>query len=251
MVMKKLCFFIAIALLLSGTMMCAAAEVHTQWYNVNDLVVNVGTNFLDMTYVTSTPPPLSNVPAAMIHSTPYSTVVGYIRNGINGGAWNGTSQAINSSPAAVEYGVNGYTTIGGMTGNDALNTAMATKFFGQPMATGDTLLMYTYYGDCDLNGMIDDTDLGYFNYAYQSQDPTSTGWLWGDNDWSGGLTDDTDLGYFNYMYQTVQSLGGQPYGQYGPGLTYSKAGGAQAVPEPSTIVLLSAAAALFVFLRKR
>jgi hypothetical protein len=86
------------------------------------------------------------------------------------------------------------------------------------------LVKYTWYGDADLNGIVDERDLSRFSTGYADQRSASplglTGWAWGDfnND---GTIDERDLAMFSTAYANHG-------GPLSPG----------AVPEPGTLVLI-------------
>jgi hypothetical protein len=105
-------------------------------------------------------------------------------------------------------------------------------------------MRYTYYGDSNLDGVVNSDDYGYIDFAYQSGGAAAgyTGWVWGDYTNDGQINSD-DYGYIDYVYQSqFPPLGGS-----------AAAAAGAVVPEPSTVILLvsSAICALFVSLRKR
>ena len=101
----------------------------------------------------------------------------------------------------------------------------------------DVLVKYTYFGDADLNGVVDNST-DYFLWATGFSD-NLTGWLFGDFDYSGSVDNSTD--YFlwatGFSDQGAPLLGG---------------GGVQPVPEPSTLVLAALGlAGIGAFVRRR
>ncbi|MCC6123607.1 MAG: PEP-CTERM sorting domain-containing protein [Pirellulales bacterium] len=233
MISKRVLLTAALLLAVSATG-AMAASVNVNNFNVALLSIGA-TDYLNLNSTASygivggtvtTPTP-----------TPYATVYGYVLNGFAGGAWNGVG-GINSSVAAADPLT--ATTIAIASGDDVMNVVGQSTFYGHTNALTDSLMRYTYYGDCDLNGVTDLTDYGYIDYAYLSGG--LSGWVWGDFDMDGsvGLG---DYGYIDYVY-----LSGLP--SLGPS-TASAA--AAAVPEPSTVILLisSTLCAFIVYLRKR
>ena len=90
--------------------------------------------------------------------------------------------------------------------------------------TQSVLVKYTYNGDADLNGIVDERDLDRFSTGYSDQRSATpkglVGWAWGDFD-NNGTIDERDLDLFSTAYSL-----------HGPPLSPS------AVPEPATLVLL-------------
>jgi hypothetical protein len=112
---------------------------------------------------------------AMLHSgggTPLDFFQTRLSRGYAAGAWSGTSAqgAINSSlaassslPDAIGYG---------------LGSQIAPTTIGQfTIAPGDTLLRYTYYGDADLNGVVNFDDYARTDLGFST---SRTGWVNGD-----------------------------------------------------------------------
>jgi hypothetical protein len=91
--------------------------------------------------------------------------------------------------------------------------------------TRSVLVKYTYYGDADLNGIVDERDLDRFSTGYSDQRSATPkgliGWAWGDFD-NNGTIDERDLDLFSTAY----SVHGGPLS-------------AGAVPEPATMLLLA------------
>ena len=89
--------------------------------------------------------------------------------------------------------------------------------------TRSVLVKYTYYGDADLNGIVDERDLDRFSTGYSDQRSASpkglTGWAWGDFDNNGSI-DERDLDLFSTAY----SMHGGPLGPAN-------------VPEPATLTM--------------
>ncbi len=87
-------------------------------------------------------------------ASPVSQIHTFLVTGFNSGAWNGNG--INSSTAAADS--NNFTALG-YGDAAALNY---TIFSGQPI-TGDAVLVkYTYYGDSNLDGLVNGADFRMF-----------------------------------------------------------------------------------------
>ncbi len=115
--------------------------------------------------------------------------------------------------------------------NDLGGSPLFDTFDGVSVGLTDVLVKFTYWGDADLNGMIDDTDFFLINNGYGNN---LTGWVNGDFDYS-GVVDDTDFFLIN-----------NAYGQQGGTL---RAGGA--VPEPTGMGVLALGAGALMGRRRR
>ena len=108
------------------------------------------------------------------------------------------------------------------------------------VTTNSILVKYTFYGDSDLNGIVDERDLDLFTRGYTDQRSATPlglhGWLWGDWD-NNGTIDEQDLDLFTAGY-TKQGLVGGPLGP-------------ESVPEPGTLCILAAIGAAGAAIRPR
>ncbi|CAN5640658.1 hypothetical protein BH09PLA1_BH09PLA1_09890 [soil metagenome] len=105
-----------------------------------------------------------------------STIRNQIIAGRNGGAWNGSSAngAINSSLAA---GANPTDAIGYGLGSQIAPTSIGPF----AISPADTLIRYTYYGDADLNGVVNFDDYSRIDNGFLNN---RTGWVNGDFDYN-------------------------------------------------------------------
>jgi hypothetical protein len=133
-------------------------------------------------------------------------------------------------------------------------------FYGRTVLETDTLVKYTYVGDFNLDGVVDDNDLGTIINFYNQDEfgntlDTPGGFAYGDTNYDSVINDD-DLGNFFNMYPSAD-LGLPPLnvGQFDVPLVASAPHGVsvQPIPEPSTIVLLVMGLGFVasVFARKR
>jgi hypothetical protein len=161
--------------------------------------------------------------------TPYATVNGYITDPF-GATGRIRSSVVANDPLTLH-------SIGSMSGQDYNDLVGAPSFqLRNPVLPNDSLLRVTYWGDSNLDGTTNFDDYGYINFAYAAGG--LSGWVWGDYDRNGTIDFD-DYGYINYAYASISAAG-------------AAGAGAQAVPEPSVVVLLLSAVVGFVaFLRKR
>ncbi len=179
----------------------------------------------------------------------YDGISGLVQIGRNGGAWNGTRGIITSQTQATNpNNTNTFlTTLAVASAADVkhLSGAQTALFAGQTVGATDTLVMYTYAGDANLDGKIDADD--YFqidsNYNKTNTNP-GFGYFRGDFNYDGKINgDDYFLIDASFLGQSGTVIAhGEPVG----GL-----GGVVAVPEPGTISLLSLAAMSCLGRRRR
>ena len=110
------------------------------------------------TYSTLTIGPTGNLNvqdnALIVTITPYAPLYTYVANGYDGGVWDGTHSALRSSTAASDP--NHLTGLGIARNADL----QYPSWWGQTLSLGtETLIQYTYYGDANLDGDVDATDL--------------------------------------------------------------------------------------------
>ena len=162
----------------------------------------------------------------------YSDVTGQIQKGRNGGNWSGASGIVTSQTTATTSNL---TSIGIATAQQAksLATPADTAIWGGQTVTGsDTLVMYTYGGDANLDGKVNVDDYGRIDLNI----PLGTsGWFNGDFNYDGQINvDDYGIIDFNVGIQ------GAPFPT--AGASAGNLGGVSAVPEPTSIGILAAAA---------
>ncbi len=205
----------------------------------------------------------SDAAAAAASAAKASEVFSQVRSGFNGGAANTallwTGNGINSSAANLDTrhvtGIGiiqnndqifGGNTVNGTTSGTAGNP-MYTTFGGQAVNRNDILLMYTYFGDIDLNGMITAADYSNLDAAFaiqQSSGVNRSGWVNGDFDYNGVITSN-DYALIDASFASqggvvldsgVTTLGGSSLsGGSSGGL--GSLGSLSAVPEPSTLLM--------------
>ena len=119
---------------------------------------------------------------SLITSASSSSIRSYLINGYKGGAWNGTGgiTSANAATNAIHATALGYT-----TGTSAAGMALG-------LSSGQTLVKYTIYGDANLDGKVDISDLDVIISNYLSGKPAT--WDTGDFAYA-GRTDITDLNY--------------------------------------------------------
>ena len=137
-------------------------------------------------------------------ATPAATIKAQLASGYSGGVWNGDGIATSSA---------------------VLNqTGLGWK---DDTASKSILVKYTYYGDANLDGQVDISDLGALATAWQ----TSAVWSQGDFDYS-GFVDISDLGKLATNWQ----LGvGSPLGPSFDEALASVGLAGVSVPEPAAL----------------
>ena len=172
---------------------------------------------------------ITQSPAGTFSGSTYTGVTGAIQSGYAGGDWSGSGIVTSMSAAT---GGNTLTSIG-VASNADLGY---TTFAGQTVTPTDTLVMYTYGGDANLDGAITGDDYFQIDSGFPAG---AHGWFNGDFNYDGSITGDD---YFiidsNFPAQ---------------GAAFPTAAGqtmVQAVPEPMTGAIC-AAAALMISPRQR
>ena len=168
------------------------------------------------------------------------------------GTWNGTAYTGVTGVIASGYSVNQdfsgsgiVTTQTSATGGNTLHNigvasnadlALAT-FGGQSVSATDTLVMFTYGGDANLDGAITGDDYFQIDSGFPAG---AHGWFNGDFNYDGSITGDD---YF--VIDSNFSAQGAPIP------TSGGVAGVAAVPEPGAVALFAAAAATAVTRRRR
>ncbi len=169
----------------------------------------------------------------------YSDVSRMIQTGRNGGGWGGsgivTSQSQATTGSLTSIGVATAQQVKGLT-----NPTDTAIFAGRTVTGSDTLVMYTYGGDANLDGKINVDDYGRIDL--NSPLPGVSGWYNGDFNYDGKINvDDYGIIDFNVGIQGSQFPSGA-----GGGVS-----GVSAVPEPATASLLVLAGAAAMNRRSR
>jgi hypothetical protein len=135
----------------------------------------------------------------IVHHGNLATLTPYLKNGFASGAWNGTG--LYSSTA---HNNATHQTALGMILNSANGAVAQSTFDGQSALTTDVLVKYTYYGDANLDGVINGNDYTQIDTGYGSNN-TLTGWQNGDFNYD-GFVDGSDYSLIDNLFN-VQSGG--------------------------------------------
>jgi hypothetical protein len=166
-------------------------------------------------------------------SIQFENVKQWIASGYNNRTW--TGNGIASSVAAldpVRYGL-------GYAQNDMLFNPY-NEFSGEPVDLTSVLVKYTYLGDVNLDGKVDDNDVTIMVLGYDRGLVSTHTWQQGDVLGYDGKIDDNDITVLVLNY----GAGWKP-GRGGP-----LGGAAAAVPEPATLALLALGGLVLAFRRR-
>jgi autotransporter-associated beta strand protein len=197
----------------------------------------------------------------VLHNGSITTTLAQLKSGLNasGTLWAGAG--ITSSTAAADAAANSNSTVfavGAIRNVDQNNNLIYSTWPAPPspdtgatgLATTDVLVKYTYFGDADLNGVVDNTnDYDLWSTGFTNPGLAATnGWLYGDFDFSGIVdnTTDYDLWSTGFAHQSGPLSAGAS--------TASIQSVVQPVPEPSAILMAAggfAAVSVLVLRRSR
>ncbi len=188
----------------------------------------------------------------IVHGGDLPTMTNQVAQGYANGTWQGSGGITSSTAAANSTHL---TALGVIKNDNGYGTPLygsggtiATTFGGAAPVDGDILVKYTYYGDANLDGVVDGSDYSIIDNSYAMEQTGSgaiTGWGNGDFNYD-GVVDGSD-------YTLIDNA----FNSQGVAMTASIAsavapgGGTSAVPEPTSIFLLSAGAAGVLGRRRR
>jgi autotransporter-associated beta strand protein len=180
----------------------------------------------------------------VVHNGDISTTIAQLKSGLNSSGTLWTGPGIVSSTAATNAAANTNSTVfavGAIKNIDKNNNLIYSTWPAPPspdggasgLVTTDVLVKYTYFGDANLDGVVDNTT-DYDLWSNGFTDPglaATNGWLYGDFDFSGTVdnTTDYDLWSTGFAHQ-----GGPLAGSAG---SQTPSAVVQPVPEPTSIAL--------------
>jgi hypothetical protein len=156
----------------------------------------------------------------------YTGTTGLIQSGRNGGTWDGPGIVTSQTDATS----GSFTSLGIATAAEAkgVSSTTITVWSGQTVTGNDTLVMYTYGGDANLDGKINVDDYGRIDFNVNLG---VSGWMNGDFNYDGKINvDDYGIIDFNVGIQ------GAPFPSGGSG----GLNGVSAIPEPASLAWLAA-----------
>jgi hypothetical protein len=131
----------------------------------------------------------------IVTTTPRATLASAIVNARNGGAWNGTGLTSSAARNNAQH----ITTLGLLSGAEYISLYGAgATFDSMSVASTDSLIKYTYYGDTDFNGVVDFDDYSRIDNGFSN---FSSGWLNGDFD-GNNVVDFDDYSLIDLAFNT-------------------------------------------------
>ncbi len=160
-----------------------------------------------------------------------------VQQGYNAGQWNGSG--VTSSTAAADAQ---HLTAVGVIQNNQGGTAIFNSshpFLNTTPGASDILLAYTYYGDTNLNGIVDGTDYSRVDTAYLADrvnHSAYTGWFNGDFNYDGTVNGSD----YTLMDNAFNTQGAQLTGEVATPTAQLTGAAVAPVPEPAELGLLVA-----------
>jgi hypothetical protein len=198
---------------------------------------------------------VTDVPAGMFNGSVYTGVQGEVQRAYDFGSWDMPGLTTSMPRAISSSGPTGGTATLAVAPASAILFIGPTEtgFFGNQTVTGaSTLVMYTYAGDVNLDGLVDASDYGVIDNYFQF--PGTSGYVNGDLNYD-GVIDAGDYGIIDNTFQlqgppipVSDIIGGAGGSSAASGAAVS---GLTAVPEPSTLGLLLAPMATLLSHRRR
>ncbi len=118
----------------------------------------------------------------IVHNGDPATIASQISAGYNGGGWNGSTGITSSAAAAA-----GNTALAVELNQNNLGAALLTTFDGQTVTNTDVLVKYTYFGDANLDGIVNGSDYTLIDNGFNNG---LNGWRNGDFNYDGVINGD-------------------------------------------------------------
>ncbi len=118
----------------------------------------------------------------IVHNGVLADISSQITQGYNGGQWNGSAGIISTSAAATQN-----TALAVELNDDGTGNPLITQFDGESVGPTDVLIKYTYFGDANLDGVVNGSDYTLIDNGFNNQ---LTGWRNGDFNYDGVVNGD-------------------------------------------------------------
>jgi hypothetical protein len=164
--------------------------------------------------------------SAVFVSTPQPAIQALILRARNGGSWDGPG--IGSSAAKDEQSPQ-ISTLAVLSGSEYIGLiGPGATFNSHTVAPNDVLVKFTFYGDTDLNGVVNFDDYARIDNGFNNG---LSSWLYGDFDYNGVVNFD-DYALIDLAFN-------------------SQAPRLQSIPEPAALLSVAVAVPLFLARRRR
>jgi autotransporter-associated beta strand protein len=181
-----------------------------------------------------------------------SAVTSLVATGYSNGNWTG-----NGITSAVAAANSTHLTAIGVIQNDngtGTGTPLYPTFDGYTSSDGDVLVKYTYYGDTNLDGVVDGSDYSNIDYAYAYNKTAApgaqlTGWANGDFNYD-GVIDGSDYALIDNTFNN-QGASLTSSAQVASATAQVAGVAPTAVPEPAGLSLIAAGIATIGLRRRR
>ena len=118
----------------------------------------------------------------IVHNGSIANITNQIKEGYGTGIWNGAAGIVSSAAIGT-----GNKTLGVELNDDGNGNALVTAFDGQTVINTDVLVKYTYFGDANLDGMVNGSDYTLIDNGFNSG---LSGWRDGDFNYDGAINGD-------------------------------------------------------------
>ncbi len=176
----------------------------------------------------------------IVHNGDLTKLTNQIGQGFNNGAWNGAGIITSTATAT------GNTALGIELNNNSHGGTLATSFDGQTVSNTDVLIKYTFFGDTNLDGVVNSADYLAIDNGFNTQGSSSPGRRLA-RTWRFRLIYDGKINGDDYTLidNAFNTQGSVSFASNSAGpaemiasATEQFAGGSNAVPEPGSLGLL-------------
>ncbi len=179
----------------------------------------------------------------VVHNGNATAITSQIAQGYNGGNWHGTAGITSSSAAALSN-----TALGVELNSNGSGGVLLSSFDGQSVTSTDVLVKYTYFGDANLDGVVNGSDYTLIDNGFNN---TLTGWHNGDFNYDGVVNGDDYTLIDNAFNTQGASLAAEPMEMVAIPTSQIAGGSLAAVPEPGNLGVAAVAAAVLWRRRRR